>query len=203
MKTDRVYRTILLERFEEGKKGFTQRGIALSCGVSLGLVNFSLRPLRRMGAVVVHPRELELVDPWKALLYWCSKRNLQKDTVYSTHLDDSVSGIEARLPHDSIPTAYTAYKERFDDAPSEYSEAYCYGDRDMFTARFGNESKQGWQNLIVLETDENMASLGRAPLPQVYADLWNIDTWYAKRYVDALGRRLRQSLSGEAPEFVA
>lgn len=152
-----------------------------------------------MGAVTIRRRELEVTDPWKALMYWCAIRNLAGEVVYSNLLDEPVHRIEANLPKESIPTAYTAYRERFGDAPADYSEVYCYGDRDDFARRFGPGQTYGHRNIFVLKSDKHLASLGRAPLAQVYADLWNIETWYAKRYLEGLGERIKETLGAEEP----
>ncbi|MDE1854306.1 MAG: hypothetical protein KGI38_11255 [Thaumarchaeota archaeon] len=197
MKTERVYRELLYRSLETDKTSFTQRKVASSCSISLGLVNFALRPLRRMGAVQVRQNGFDVLDAWKVLMYWCSVRDLGRETVYSTLVDEPVHAIEANLPKDSIPTAYTAYKERFGDAPADYSEVYVYGEKDRFVKRFGEGSSGGRRNMFILGNDEHLSSLGRVPLAQMYADLWNMETWYARRFLDALGEKLKQMLPGE------
>jgi hypothetical protein len=199
MKVEWVYREILYRLFERDEASFTQRELASSCLVSLGLVNFSLRPLRRMGAVEVRQRGFDLLDPWKALMYWCAVRDLEKETVYSNLLDEPIHRIESSLPRGSIPTAYTAYRERFDDAPSDYSEVYAYGEGEAFAQRFGPGKEKGRRNIFVLKSDGRLDSLGTAPLAQVYADLWNLETWYARRFLEGLGERLREKVPGGAP----
>ncbi len=199
VRVERVYREILYRRFEKNETSFTQRELAASCSVSLGLVNFGLRPLRRMGAVEIKQRGFEVLDPWKVLMYWCAVRDLGKEMVYSNFVDEPVHRIEASLPRRSIPTAYTAYRERFGDAPADYSEVYVYGERDVFIRRFGDGRDKGRRNIFVLQSDERLASLGSVPLAQVYADLWNIETWYARRFLEGLGKRLREMLPGGVP----
>lgn len=196
MKTERVLRELLYRRLEKDEKSFTQREVAASCNVSLGLVNFALRPLRRMGAVQVRQSGFDVLDAWKVLMYWCSVRDLGRETVYSTLVDEPVHAIEANLPKDSIPTAYTAYKERFGDAPADYSEVYAYGEEEEFVRRFGEGSTRGRRNIFVLRTDGRLSSLGRAPLAQMYADLWNMETWYARRFLEALSEKLKAMLQG-------
>ena len=41
-------------------------------------------------------------------------------------------------------------------------------------------------NLIVLETDPHLERLGRATLAQIYVDLWNLRSWYAQDFLNAL-----------------
>ena len=176
MKLERVYREMLFSRFQSNNSKFTERGLATTCMVSVGLVNSALKPMKRMGAIIVHPRWVELVDPWKALVYWCSIRDLRREVVYSTRLSSSVREIETLLPRGSMPTAYTAYVEMFDDTPAEYSEVYAYGDPDLFVGRFGAPTTAVRENLIVLKSDPHLMKTQSVPLPQVYADLWNIDS---------------------------
>jgi len=199
MKTERVYRETLYHRLERGETSFTQRELATSCSVSLGLVNFALGHLRRMGAIQVKDRGLEVLDPWKMLMYWCAVRDLGRDNVYSILIDEPVHRIEGSLPRSSIPTAYMAYRERFGDAPADYSEVYVYGEREDFVRRFGAGRLKGHRNLIVLRNDEHLASIGSLPLAQMYVDLWNIETWYARRFLDGLNERLKKILPGGVP----
>lgn len=199
MKRERVYREILYHQFEERASSFTQHELAETCRVSLGLVNLSLNPLRRMGAVEVRQRSFVVLDAWKVLMYWCAVRDLTRETVYSNLVEEPVHRIEASLPRGSVSTAYTAYRERFGEAPADYSEVYVYGDEDVFVRRFGYPRTVGRRNLFVLRSDERLVGLGKSPLAQVYADLWNIDKWYAKRYLESLGGKLRQMM----PEVVS
>ncbi|MBI3116012.1 MAG: hypothetical protein HYU03_03110 [Thaumarchaeota archaeon] len=199
MKTERVYREIVYRRFERNQTSLTQRQVAASCSISLGLVNFALKPLRRMGAVEIKQRGFEILDPWKVLMYWCAVRDLERETVYSNLVDEPVYRIEANLPGDSIPTAYTAYRERFGDAPADYSEVYVYGEREEFVRRFGPARQKGRRNIFVLRNDQHLSALGKAPLAQIYADLWNIETWYARRFLEGLGQRLRKMLPARVP----
>lgn len=199
VKVERVYREILYRCSERGENSFTQREIASACSVSLGLVNFGLGPLRRMGAVVVRQRGFEMTDPWKALMYWCAVRNLDRETLYSTLLDQPVHRIEASLPRGSIPSAYTAYRERFGDAPADYSEVYVYGEREAFVRRFGLGKGKGRRNLFLLKSDPRLDALGTAPLVQVYADLWGMETWYARRFLERMGEKLREKMAGGVP----
>lgn len=195
MKTELIYREILYNVIELRKRTLTQRELARVCHVSVGLVNFSLAPLRRMGAIVVNERNFVVQDPWKILMYWCSKRELQRYVVYCNFLRHSVQQIESSLPKGSIPTAYTGYKELFDEVPADYSEVYVYGKTDDFIKIFGKENKNQ-PNLIVLQIDERLQSIGRPTIAQIYADLWNIGTWYAKRFIDALNLKLKDALGG-------
>lgn len=198
MKRERVYRELLFRSIEMGEHRFVQRRLAATCEVSIGLVNSAIGPLKRMGAVSMSGRSFELLDPWKTLHYWCSVRDLEKEIVYSTRVDSPVTSIEASLPRDAVPTSYTAYRERYDEAPADYSEVYAYGDAESFERRFGPSLSRA-HNLFVLRTDPHLAAMGSAPVAQVYVDLWNTSSWYARRFLEALGKRIRDMIPGGIP----
>ena len=79
-----------------------------------------------MNAIKVNPRNLKIINPKKILYYWACIRNLKKDILYKTRFNDSVVNIEKNMPSDVVYAAYSAYKFRFKDAPSDYSEVYVY-----------------------------------------------------------------------------
>ena len=193
MKRETVYREILYDVIERKRRVITQREVSKRCSVSVGLVSFALRPLRRMGSIVVSRRNFIVQDPWKILMYWCSIRNLQRYIIYSNFLRMNVQQIEASLPHDSIPTAYTAYRELFKDTPADYSEVYVYGKEQDFINIFGKENSNR-ANLFVLRTDDHLISIGKPTLAQIYVDLWNIGTWYARRFLTSLEARIKDIL---------
>lgn|GEM_PF-6717776 len=37
-----------------------------------------------------------------------------------------------------------------------------------------------------MRSDEHLKAMGRAPLAQVFVDLWNIPTWYAREFMLAV-----------------
>jgi len=191
-KKERAYREILYEFYEKGKYRHRVRWVAYRCGVSPGLVSHALKPLQKMGAVKMYSRWFEVVDAKKILLYWCNARNLWNDVVYRVRLDLSVEEIESLVPAESLFTAYTGFKHRFGYAPADYGEVIVYGDRQRFVERFGDYQHTKHPNLLVLSIDDHLRQFRETPLAQIYVDLWNLETWYARRFVEELDRRIEE-----------
>ena len=170
---------------------FTQLGLAKKFSISLSIINGSLAPLIELGVIRKKQRSFELLDAKKLLLYMASIRRLSKDIVYRTNVDMPVMKIEGSLPSGCIFTAFSAYRLLYNDVPADYSEVYVYADAEVLgeiKVRF--PEKKGRENLIVLEPDKFINDK-IANVSQIYTDLWNIKEWYAKDFVDALGKRLK------------
>ncbi len=182
-KIEWVYREILYEVMEEGKRFLKQSSLSKICGVSIGNVNKALKPLENMNCVEKKPQGFVVIQPEKILVYWASLRNLQRDIVFETHVNKSVNEIEKELPP-VLFTAYSAYKFRFKHVPSDYSEVIVYGDLEKIRERFG--VGRGVPNLIVLKPDPHLLRFKRIPLAQLFVDLWNLNTWYANDFLKAL-----------------
>jgi DNA-binding transcriptional ArsR family regulator len=186
MKSEIAYREILMEGMEEKRTQFTVRGIARKAGIPASTVSHALKPLKEVGAVTMQRRGFRLSNAKKVLLYWCSIRNLASSIVYKTRVDMDVGEMEGSVPPGAIFTAYTAFKIRFGSVPAEYGEVVVYGMREDFERRFGKGKTGEVANLIVLETDPHLERLGRATLAQIYVDLWNLRSWYAQDFLNAL-----------------
>ena len=186
MRIERIYREILHGVLEKSVRAFKQVELSKACGLSLSTVNYSLKPLVRMNAIEKRRFGFQVLDPKKILLYWASIRELERDVVYQTHLNEPVEKIESEVPADSIFTAYSAFKFKFKEIPSEYSEVVVYGKRESFEKRFGEEELNFKPNLIVLDLDEHLAKFEIAPISQIYVDLWNLRSWYAKDFLKKL-----------------
>jgi DNA-binding transcriptional regulator YhcF (GntR family) len=186
-KKEWVYRELLYRHLERKERFFSQLSIGRACGVSQGMVNKALEPLERMNAIEKKSQGFAVVNAKKALLYWASIRNLERDIVFRTRAEKPVAEIEKEMPKVMF-TAYSAYKFRSGTAPSDYSEVVVYGDGETVRERFGSHS--GVPNIIVLKPDPHLARFEAAPLVQVFADLWNLDKWYAEDFIRPLERRL-------------
>jgi len=192
MKKERIYREILHRHYEEGEHRLRLREVANRCGVSPGLVSHVLKPLRRMGAIPMHARWFEVLDAWKILLFWCSVRRLWKDVIYLNRLDIPVEKIEGMVPPKTVFTAYTGFKHRFGYVPADYGEVLVYGFAEAFTERFGETQHIENPNLIVLKPDEHLLKFSKTPLAQIYVDLWNLETWYAREFLTKLEKHLQE-----------
>src|SRR3989338_1618685 len=91
----------------------TQAGIAKKLGISLSTVNNALKPLQRIGAIEKMRFGFRLVDREKALVFFATARNLEKDVVFSTRADLGALEIEKLMPAGIVFTAYSAFRLRF------------------------------------------------------------------------------------------
>jgi DNA-binding transcriptional regulator YhcF (GntR family) len=190
MKKDRVYREILYGVLEKNIRSFKQAELSKECKLSLSTVNYALEPLERMNAIEKKRFGFSVIDARKILLFWASIRKIEREIVYQTYLNESVEKIESEIPANSIFTAYSAFKFRFKEIPSEYSEVIVYGEKEDFEKRFGKENLKFKPNLIVLKLDEHLLKFKIAPLAQIYVDLWNLPTWYAKDFLKKMEEKL-------------
>lgn len=183
MKLERVYREILYSIFDLKKKEiFKQKYLSKECNLSISTVNYALKPLEKMNAIQKLQFGFRAVNPKKILLYWASIRNLSKDIVYETFVDEKVEKIESLIPARSVFTAYSAFKLHYKQIPSEYTEVVVYGNKEDFETRFGKENKKLKPNIVVLKLDEHLLKFKITPLAQIYVDLWNLGTWYAEEF---------------------
>jgi len=184
MKKSELVYAYILESALEKKRSLTQAGIAKALGISLSTVNNALKPLRRMGAVDVKLRGFTVTSPKKILYFWASIRNIEKDIVYRTRVDGTVSGIEKAMPADILYAAYSAYKFMFRDIPADYSEVYVYSDNlQEIKKRFKENANT--PNLFVLRKD-----ISRMTIANIFVDLWNLKEWYAKDFLSALEAKI-------------
>jgi len=169
----------------------TQKEIAVGLGISLSTVNNALKPLSRIGAVEKRKFGLKLVDREKALAYWASARNLEKDIVYRTRSEMKITEIEKSIPSGVIFTAFTAFRLKFKDIPADYSEVYVYADEEGIAEikkRF--PQKEGPPNIIVLFMPKGFEKEKIVPSELMFVDLWNLKEWYAKEFLKALKQKM-------------
>ncbi|MBU4360581.1 hypothetical protein KKA66_01895, partial [Patescibacteria group bacterium] len=153
---------------------------------SLSTVFNALKIPRASGAIKVSNRFFQVVDAQKFLSIWGTHRNLSKDIIYQTRVNLPAQKIEGELPADIIPTAYTAYRLKFQDAPADYDKVYIYAKNlEQIKKRF--PLKKGASNLIVLEADDFLKNYGNfVTTAQIYVDLWNLSDWFAQDFLKAL-----------------
>src|SRR3989338_1954214 len=187
-RTEEVYREIL-HQSEKGCKTLTQKFISEKLEVSLSNVNNALNPLRRMGAIDVKKRCFRIINENKIIYHWASARNLKKDIIYARRAEKSMADIEKSMPVSAVFTAYSAYRLRFHDAPSDYSEVYVYcDDLEEIKKRFP-ESKNV-PNIFVLKKDKSMDKYGKiATNANIFVDLWNLPEWYAQEFLKAMEQK--------------
>lgn len=184
LKKELIYREILYQAIEKKNRKMTQAELARSLKISLSTVNNALKPLIKMNAIDIKKRNFVLIDPKKALYYWASIRKIEKDIIYSTRIEKPILVIESEMPSDVLFTAYTGYKFEFKDVPADYSEIYIYTENiKEIKKRF--PFKEGPSNLFVLKRQ-----FDKVTMAQLFVDLWNIKTWYARDFLIALEKKI-------------
>jgi hypothetical protein len=143
-----------------------------------------------MGIVEIKQRGFVLCDVKKLIIYFATVRDIARDQVYATRYGASAAEIEKLMPSDAVFTAFSAFRLTFKEAPSDYSEVYVYANAEALgEIRKRFPQKNGPPNVVVFEAD-GFISKGKVSIAQIFADLWNLKSWYAKEYLDALERRL-------------
>lgn len=196
-KIEFIWRHILYQSIEKRQISFQQQELAKLFHISSSTVNLALEPLRRMGAVTVGGRGFTVSDWEKILYHWSNHRILEKDISLQFNIQLPIMEIEGRLPDGSIPTAYTAVRERFGEPPADYDVVYCYHqDPANIFNRFEKEIGKAKPNCIVLKADPYLPSYGAScPLGQVFVDLWSLSDWFAKDFTNYVKEKLNELLS--------
>lgn len=190
-KKEIIWREILYQSIEHKNRQFTQKGLAVKFGFSLSTVFNALKTPRQIGAVKVGGRSFEVVDLEKFLYLWATARNLKKDIVYQTKIQEPIFAIEGLMPSSIVYGAYSAYRLKFQLAPADYDRIYAYvfdkPDLEEMRKRFPPAKTENYPNLIVLKADQFLKNYGQTTtLAQTFVDLWNLPEWYAKDFLGAL-----------------
>jgi len=191
-RVERVYCELLEKIIQDHINKTTQKQLSKDCAVSIGTVNYALKPLSQMGIIEKKQRSFKIINPKKLLLYWASKRNLTNEIIYAAFSKENTRKIELMMPP-CIFTAYSGYKHKFNDAPADYGEIYAYSDLVLVKKRFPLV-KSNLNNIFILKKDsyiEKRSEDGVAPVSLIYADLWNLNTWYANEFLKALEKKMR------------
>ncbi len=205
MRSEEIILREILESSLEKKFTFSQSFLSQKTGVSLSVVNKTIRTLSNISGVELNRRGFNVIDSQRILLYWATRRSLLKDVVYSTSVEESVREIEGEMPEGIAFTAFTAYKLTFKNVPADYSEVYVYSTDEAIPEiqkRF--TAKKGIRNLFVLKADpilknrinERKLKDNSVSLPQIFVDLWNINKWYSKEFLDKISMNLAK-IDGE------
>ena len=194
-KNEIIWRELLFQSVERRQSRFVQQELAEKFGFSTSTVHQALKVLRQMGAVKVGGRGFRVVDPEKILFHWANDRRLTAEIKQATFVDLPILEIEGQLPNGTMPTAYTAVRERFGEAPADYSKVYVYHqDINSMKERFPVNSKTS--NLLVLQADPWLDEYGdQVTLAQLFVDLWNLTDWYAKPFVERVKEEINELLS--------
>lgn len=191
-KKEIIWREILHQALENKKFEFTQKELAQKFNVSLSTVFNALRVPRQTGAIKVGARNFKIQDAEKFLYLWSTQRNLDKEIIYQTNVALGPREMEGAMPEGVIFAGYSAYSQKYGEAPADYDKVFIYANRrqaDEIKKRF--PFKKGYINLIILKSDPHLKQFGfTTPDVQTFADLWNLQEWYAKEFLNALKRKM-------------
>ena len=183
-RSELVYREILFNAMEKQNRRLSQAYLAKTLKISLSTVNLALKPLVRMNAIKIGRMGFNVMDIKKILYCWASIRNIEKDIIYKTRIEEPIREIERLMPNDIVFTGYSGYRLKFKDVPADYSEIYVYGSENI-KKRFEENNKN--PNLFVLKKDGVVENYGKiATIANLFVDLWNLKEWYAKDFLKAL-----------------
>lgn len=194
-KIEIIWRELLYEAIEKRNRRFTQKELAEKFGFSTSTVFQALKAPRKMGAVRVTGRFFILEDPEKLLYHWASMRDLKKDFLFFGKVELPIFEIEGRMPPEVVFGGYTAARFILGEAPADYSKVYVYSQNGQeIKERF--KLGKGQANLFVLKADPFLKNYGESTcLAQTFVDLWSLDDWYAKEFVNSLKRKIDGFLS--------
>ncbi|MBU0619583.1 MAG: hypothetical protein ABII94_01640 [Patescibacteria group bacterium] len=172
--------------------GFTQKGLAKKFGFSLSTVFNALKIPRSTGAVEVKGRGFIIRDKEKFLQIWATFRNLEKDIIYKTHSDFSVSEIQGSMPPKIIFGAFSAFVKKFKECPADYDKIYIYATtKELKEIKKRFPKNKGYENLIVLKKDSYLNKYGQiTSIAQTFVDLWNLKEWYAREFLNSLKEKI-------------
>jgi hypothetical protein len=191
-KKEQIWRQILQAAIGDRQFEFTQQELAKNLRVSLSTVFNALKVPRAQGAIIVGGRSFSLVDMEKLLYIWATQRNFEKEIIYQTNVASTASQIEGMMPAGAIFGAYSAYRQKYRDAPADYDKVYVYASSPLLAEikkRF--PKRAGSPNLFVLKSDSGLAAFGSiAPEAQIFCDLWNLKDWYAKDFLKSLKEKI-------------
>lgn len=192
-KIEYIWRHLLYQALEKREFSFGQQKLATILGLSSSTVNLALRPLRQLDAIRIGKRHSKVVDPEKILYHWANHRRLMADVSSQLRVNLPVLEIEGRLPDGTIPTAYTAVRERFVDPPADYDKVYCYHPQpQLVMERFRGETEPSPANLFVLQSDPFISD--PLSLAQLFVDLWSLPDWFAKDFVNVVKTKINELL---------
>lgn len=193
-KKEITWRYLIHEAITSKRLEFTQKGLALFFKFSLSTINNALKIPRALGAIKVTGRNFIIQDKEKFLYLWATHRALNKQIIYSTHVPESASEMEARVPDGVFFACYSAYAKKFGSVPADYDKVYLYANSDLLPKIIERFPQQkGYANFFVLKSDpylESISDNGIVPVEQIFADIWNLSDWYAKDFIKELREKL-------------
>mgnify|MGYP001565502414 FL=1 len=196
-KIETIWHHILWLALHEKEFKHTQKSIAEHFKYSLSTVNLAVKQLALISAIDIRCKFFVVKDVKKILMFWATHRNIYKSVIYETNVNEAIHEIEGLVPADAILGGYTAVKYILTELPADYSKVYLYVDEakiEETKKRFPKTT--GTPNLIVLKTYPKQFEYGNSTsLPQTFVDIWNMNDWYAKDFLQELERKVDDILS--------
>lgn len=186
-RVEAVWRHLLVAALDRGERRSSITRLGGELGFPVSTIHQALERPRSIGAIKAGFDGVRVLDPKRLQVLWAARRDLSADVVYQTRVAMPVEDIEGRLPLSAIPTAFTAYV-RFQgrNVVADYDEVVVYGSAHEVRRRFPPKRK-GNANLIVLDPDPLLPRYGVvAPRCQIYTDLFNLPSWQAQRFLQAI-----------------
>lgn len=191
-KKEIIWRDILHRAVEQKTTEFTQKELARRFGFSLSTVFNALKVPRQAGAIRVTGKGFRVLDAEKFLMLWATHRNLKKEIAYKTTTRHSAREAEGAVPPSVVFACCGAYRKKYGEEPADYDKVFVYADEaGVREVKKRFPPQQGYDNLIVLKSDPYLSSFGHTtPDVQTFVDLWNLEDWYAKEFLNALKSKM-------------
>lgn len=192
LKKEILWREILYQATENKILNFTQKELAEKFGFSVSTVFNALKIPRAQGAVNVTGKDFSITDIEKLLFIWATQRNLSKEIIFKTFSSQNAKEIEGLMPPGIIFGAYSAFTQKYQDAPADYDKVYVYANpEELAEIKKRFPEAKGNPNFFVLKKDRYLHKTGVVtPDAQTFVDLWNLKDWYAKEFMDKLKEKI-------------
>jgi len=180
-KFERIYRELILSSFQKVSL-VHQEDIAKKCGVSLGLVNKTVKKLELAMVAEATRNGVRVLSPARLLNLWAAERNLREDVWQSFRLDPFAE-VEKDLPRDTLLTAFSGWFRISGRKPADYDWVYFYvTSKESFDLwlnfRRGKTRKTNPNVFVLYVEDEHLtrsSEKGIVCVPQVYVDIYSIN----------------------------
>jgi len=178
---ERIYRELLLSSLRQ-ESLVPQENIASKCGVSLGLVNKTVKKLEAALTAEATRNGVRVLSPARLLNLWAAEHDLSKDVWQQFRLDP-VTEVEKTLPADTLLTAFSGWFTTSRRKPAEYDRIYFYvTNKDSFNLWLSTREKKIRKtnpNVFALHVDDEhlirSSENGVVCVPQIYVDIYSIN----------------------------
>jgi len=191
---ERIYRELLLCSLRQVSL-VHQEDIASKCGVSLGLVNKTVKKLEAAMAVEATRRGVRVLSPARLLNLWAAEHDLSKDVWQLFRLDPATE-VEKSLPRDALVTAFSGWFMVSGRKPADYDRVYFYvTNRESFNLWLEfrkRKIRKTNPNVFALYVDDEhlirSSERGVVCVPQVYVDIYSINGPEASPFLRDIAR---------------